>query len=432
MECGFFQKELYNKDKENIMNINTVFANLEAQIIGHKETYSRNDNISNVYDDELVDFLLQKITSEDIKNYNYFNIRINNRSFSTNLSGYINYLSLYRFGENGDDKRNTEFFNYWSKRLLINEPPVYTLKVDNKKKEIEVGVSYLLTNQPTVFIKLIEQNKIQLNEVEEKLFVEDLLFNDSDRMPYAYIKDDALFKEYLFNILKKHYHSVREDNGKNEKAMLSKVFASKEFLKILSMNNGGWEKVFPENLCDDIYKKCSVKEIRTTTPHLLSSLMYIAPPEKWIEENNIFSFFKDIIKVSTGYKIEDLEKELKSTSLINKNIVKSSMGAKEWLERFKYMATSLSEDSFNEKEKSLWYLAVVKTTNIELFQESLKYISFPSYEKGIFHDLLINEVADFKNQRTWNDLLTVHNKERLEKALEVIPSNSSNIKKLKV
>lgn len=409
------------------MNINTIFANLEAQLHAHKDTYSNSDNIKNIYDKEIVDFFLNKITQEDINNYNYFTINIKNRQFITNLSGYINYISLYRFDENGDDKRNTDFFNYWKGILPINESPVYKMKTNEK---LEVGIAYLLTDRSTIFINLIEKNKISLTPLEEKLFAEDILFNKTERISYGYLYNKEEFSNYLLNILKNNYHEIR--NKKNEKIMLSSVFGSKEFLTILSLNKGGWEEVFSEDLCNDIYKKCSVKEISTNNPHLLSSLMYIAPPEKWIEGEGFFSFFKDIIKKATGYKTEELEKELNGTGLLNKNIVKSNVAAKEWLKRFKYLIPLINDNSLSDKEKKIWYLSIMKTKNNELFSESLKYINFPAYEKGLLHDnMLLNNIS-FEDKRTWDDLITIHNKELLEKKLEIEKPEIQTIKKFKV
>lgn len=413
-----------------------ILYTLNEIIKAHPNYIEDTQRQGNNFDAELVDYLFSRLTTEELLEP-IIEVHHEHLQIKTNVPGLIERNTIYRFDK---DKENAQQKSYsiWQDILKKNAPQVMNqamFLIEQNKHVESVGFNAIYALHD--LDKWYEQDKqtpMPLNEKEQEVVIENLLTGKDRYKVFSHtLKDKPEFVEHIMEMVVKYYHSIRKNLKKDERSMLATIFGSKNFLKFLNQSyNQNVKDLFPEHLAFDIVKKADVKENGSEVPYLVSSLMPMQPPEKWVNDSKTaMNLFNNLIKRASGYSNSEIENFIKSGSMNAKSVNRYHQSSEEWIRRLDYLGPTLSTLSWSDMQKQVWYAAIFQSQNANLLLKSLQYIDLPENKNTIVFKNWIMEKPKWNNEEDLNysELVTKFHKEQLEQKLGV---SDANVKKHKI
>lgn len=324
-------------------------------------------------------------------------------------------------------------------------PPMYMYK---GKEEINVDFKgWFALNETNKWLNLYIENPMEwrINEIEEKHVIKNLL---SENNIYIHNINEKKEKQCIGIILKmlNHYKEqvkieilseIEDVNIKDENIISEKwievLFYSKAMKKLLeSGETKDITQLFNENDLRFLIKKSNIKNNVDQNAELLSNVLPIASPEKWLraytknKSFNINSFFE--VKFKKAYGISLIKSNIKKTP-------KYPHVQKVLLEEINYLKSALKNIHILEDEKLKIWFKIIKTEDVELLKSMATSIGLPlltNNEKSqkLYNDLTIIELTNGQNEtRTINDWIKVAQYEELQ---NMIPQKLNTIKEKKL
>lgn len=397
------------------------------------------------FNESICEFALNIIDKSIIKEQLNYAQSIKNFNISSNFWGSILYKNIASF----DSNENIDSYSYLCKekiniwknifqkydKSIIGDSNYVFKKINGIKKDKNYNVTIngvlALTNPHTWFNLFKKEPEIyRLNKIEKYILAEDLLEEEQQYSIHGEYKD---FNSYILSNFIEHIPQF-EKIINNDDTFTKKILKSNG-LKYL-VNTCESEEIsllFPLNGLNSIIKTANSSKTLLNNNNMLSNLMPIATPQKWIDaytdakEFNLVKFMNPILSFASGCNYTDLSKIITSNKpgFQKSNLKKMKNSAKEIILRLDYLNDIIKDIKLNPLDTMIWYAFVMEIENKNLFKKSLSFIDFPErnskntyffekwYDKEIKTTLNSN-LLSFK----WGDVIKESYKEKLDNILE--------------
>lgn len=439
------------------------------------------------FDEGMVKYILNNIEQSSLNEK--FIINGGNYNFETNLWGFIAYHN-YQFKEyNIEDNTSNVLLNKnvpnperaleklqeynekikskydivqkWKDLLLerfpsmnieqdLSDNPIYEVcgkhnKIDDRKVNLN-GLIAIIDLPKYYDLQEKSPQMYSLNKADKRLIVDDLLKENQKYYLYYNTQADCII--FIAEM-------IRDCLGKNAPSeKLNKLFESKNTKFIIEKTPTYiLQEIFSEKYLKEIIKKAHVNEVLKTNPHMLSSILPLAPAEKWIEiaggkSKNFLGFCNVFLYKLTNNKVDEVIEKLQNyRNADNKQSVRiglenekvSNTKAGEMEKRLTYFAQYLKDNPLSNNDKHTWYTMICLCGNKELYKKSREIIDLPdgSNQQEFLYDRMFTRVykKSYRNEdiQTWKEVEGEYLKEKLVKDLEKDLDNNKNAgKKFKI
>lgn len=455
------------------MNKNSAEAKLIKNLVHMLSTHD------DYFEENTARFMLTQVGKEKIQNSmvcrDYCRITLN-----SNLRGIIDYIfpktqfpapRLEDYIEkNGAEDYEIDIKDYnqslgkrqcWEKLLKEVSPelltsPTYYL-IDSRYTEDgnppEIGRNgMLILRDATQWAKAYLANpaEYQLTQEEEKIFAINLAQESQYFNIYSLKHVGETEVSLLLNIFTKHQEAVKDlwikkeneslSGNTLENAWVSKLLASRGLKNLLVMGElEDVSPIFSEKSLKSLITRSKIKENVIRNPDMLSNLLGIAPPEKWIKaystggDFNINSYFNEKFKI--GHKIS-LLKDIKK-SKIKGGYVNASNAI---LEELSYLEPALKNSPIKPTDLLHFWTQVLEANDLRLFKAVTKALPLPEENdksSSFYYSFRNRTIKDYRsNSPTYENSETAEGWYRLVKYEEMqaslAPKEIAVKKKLKI
>lgn len=420
-----------------------LFYNL-LQMINNHDQY---------YDSGVADYILGRLSVQEINEHTFQKTLLKNYNVESNLIGML-LLSIKDMWNKEENKekilsndmsyqleKKEQWFNLLENKNIHPEEyltkKIYKLKKVNginKGKEEYVDF-YTLLGMLNIEKFYINNDINQITKEGQKVIIEDLLEEEQSYSLFSlFLERNQEFIELISQWLVENINKIKEEWKKTDADLTNKILNSKNLKQIIHYTKSETiSSIFSLESLRAIHKKANEKDNIRQFPNMVSDLLYIAPPEKWIEahfqkrERDIVAYFNPIVKYITNEASNEIINKYQNkvyTTYENKG---SKTKIDEIIKRLSYLGKEFN--NLSEEQRINWFYIVFRLGDENVYLKTRQFIELPNLKEKIdFYEIMLSDTNKSSN-KTWLDVEKQYLKDKLNEDLTV---NDNKIKKLKV